>query len=236
MPAPNAWPTRPHHLVAQGVLSSPPQWLVHGYAAFAGLVQKAKYPVVLLEGSRDVSLEIERAMERLAAKLLRTFPGLIARSGNAAGSDQAWARGVNAVDPSRLQLVLPVPDYKGGSIAPGNETMTLRDAPAEDYYTARELTRRHYAYGTRTGPDVYDGLPPFKQNYLDRDALKVLGYSDYSGRRRKATAALFHLNPAKPSGGGTGHTLRLCEAEKVPYFLADDWRQWLEPGRCPVSV
>jgi hypothetical protein len=67
-----------------------------------------------------------------------------------------------------------------------------------------------------------------KQTYLDRDALKVLGTSDYSGRRMKATAAFFYLNTARKNGGGTGHTLRLCEAEKVPYFLSADWLAWPE--------
>jgi hypothetical protein len=70
-------------------------------------------------------------------------------------------------------------------------------------------------------------LPPFKKTYLERDALKVLSYADYSGKRREATAALFYLNRAKKNGGGTGHTIRLCEVQRVPYFLADDWVTWV---------
>ena len=54
----------------------------------------------------------------------------------------------------------------------------------------------------------------------------MLGVEDYKGRKLKATAALFYLNPGKPRGGGTGHTIRICEAENVPYFLADDWLGW----------
>ena len=63
-----------------------------GYDAFVELIQKVDRPVVLLEGSRDVPLEIQGRMEQLAARLMRTFPHLVARSGNADGSDQAWAR------------------------------------------------------------------------------------------------------------------------------------------------
>jgi len=203
-----------------------PKWLRRGYAMIERLITAAKSPVVLLEGSRDVPVDIQRQMEALAARLMQTFPKLIARSGNAEGSDQGWARGVNVIDPKRLQLVLPVPNYKSAAIERDNDVMALQEAPPSDFYAARSLTRKHYAYGARRGAAVYDRLPPFKQTYLDRDALKVLGTSDYSGRRMKATAALFYINPARKHGGGTAHTLRLCEAEKVPYFLAEDWMTW----------
>jgi len=53
-----------------------------------------------------------------------------------------------------------------------------------------------------------------------------LGHTNYSGKRQKATTALFYLDPNKKNGGGTGHTLRLCEAQRVPYFLAEDWLSW----------
>jgi len=202
------------------------RWLRHGYAEFERLISAAKQPVVLLEGSRNAPIEIQSRMEQLAAHLMRSFPSLIARTGNADGSDQAWARGVNRVDPKRLQLVLPVPHYKAETIAAANEVAVLQEVPPEDYGAARALTREHYEYGASKGPAAYDPLPPFKKTYLDRDALKVLGHTNYSGKRQKATTALFYLNPNKRNGGGTGHTLRLCEAQRVPYFLAEDWLSW----------
>ncbi len=60
--------------------------------------------------------------------------------------------------------------------------------------------------------------------------MKVLGVPDYRGLRHRATAALFYLDPPKPGGGGTGHTLRLCEVRGVPFFLADDWLTWPAGG------
>ena len=123
---------------------------------------------------------------------------------------------------------LPVAGYKRAAMADGNQTLALQEAPAEYVTAARELTREHYTSGRRRGAAAYDGMPDYKQNYLVRDALKVLGVPDYRGRQQKATAALFYLNPKKPGGGGTGHTLRLCEAKRVPYFLSDDWSVWLE--------
>ena len=62
--------------------------------------------------------------------------------------------------------------------------------------------------------------------HLMRDLSFPLGHRNYSGKRQKATTALFYLDPNKPNGGGTGHTLRLCEAQRVPYFLAEDWLSW----------
>ena len=204
-----------------------PRWLRRGYTEFVRVVSVAKQPVVLLEGSRNAPVEILSAMEHLAAALMRAFPSLIARTGNAEGSDQAWARGVNRMDPKRLQLVLPVPHYKEASIAAANEVAVLQEVPPEDYGAAKALTREHYQYGSSKGPAAYDPLPPFKKTYLDRDALKVLGHTNYLGKRQKATTALFYLDPNKRNGGGTGHTLRLCEAERVPYFLSADWLSWL---------
>ena len=167
-------------------------------------------------------------MERLAAQLMRSFPTMVARSGNATGSDHAWARGINVVAPERLQLVLPVRHYRAGTIAPANQMMALQEVPADDYASAKSQSREHYVSGRRSGPRAYDGLPDYKQNYLDRDALKVLGTKDYCGKRQNATVALFYLNPAKAQGGGTGHTVRLCEANQVPYFLSEDWLSWAD--------
>jgi len=203
-----------------------PRWLRKGYPEFERAISSAKEAVVLLEGSRNLPVEIQSGMEQLAAHLMRTFPSLIARTGNAEGSDQAWARGVNRIDPKRLQLILPIPRYKEASIAPANEVAVLQEVPPEDYGAAKALTREHYEYGSSRGPTAYDPLPPFIKTYLDRDALKVLGHTNYSGKRQRATAALFHLDPNKRNGGGTGHTLRLCEAQRGPYFLSEDWLNW----------
>lgn len=211
----------------QNVIANP-RSLCHGFPMFQEIISTANSPVVLLEGSRNVPVAVAVKMEQLAAHLMNQFPALTARSGNAEGSDEAWARGVNRIAPDRLQLVLPVPNYRARSIAPDNETVALREVAPGDYGAARTLCREHYEYGSRRGAEAFDSMPPFKKNYLERDALKVLGYASYSGKRPKATAALFYLDPAKKNGGGTGHTVRLCEAERVPYFLVDDWLQWIE--------
>lgn len=201
-----------------------------GYDAFVQLIQKADRPVVLLEGSRDVPLEFQGQMEQLAARLMRTFPHLVARSGNADGSDQAWARGVNSVDPKRLDLVLPVPNYKGKRIETGNQALSLAEAPPYDAQAAKALTREHYVSGSNMGGTAYDGLPAYKKTYLDRDALKVLGWGDYRNKRCKAMAALFYLNPNKKHGGGTDVSWFQSAAAKLTIeYFADRYPGTHEP-------
>ena len=219
----------------QNVVANP-RYLCRGFTRFQEIISTAKSPVVLFEGSRNVPVEIQMKMESLAAHLMKKFPPLIARSGNAEGSDEAWARGVNRVAPERLHLVLPVPNYRAKSIGPDNEVLSLREARPDDYGAARKLCREHYEYGSRRGAEAFDSMPPFKKNYLERDALKVLGHTDYSGKRRKASAALFFVDPQKPNGGGTGHTVRLCEVERVPYFMADDWSEWMDIVPPPATA
>jgi len=53
-------------------------------------------------------------------------------------------------------------------------------------------------------------------------ASSTLGHTNYSGKRQKATTALFYLDPIKKTAAAR-HTLRLCEAQRVPIF-------WLKIG------
>lgn len=67
------------------------------------------------------------------------------------------------------------------------------------------------------------GNPAFaKAQYLVRDALKVTGSAAL--RLPPATLALFYVDPAEPLGGGTGHTIRLCEQRGVPVFTQQNWQ------------
>lgn len=69
-------------------------------------------------GSRETPDSILSLMEKTGAWLARK--GYIVKSGNATGADQAWARGVNSVDPTSLVLSLPWPSYETQAIRKGN--------------------------------------------------------------------------------------------------------------------
>lgn len=56
--------------------------------------------------------------------------------------------------------------------------------------------------------------------YLLRDALKVTGSKELSFK--PATVGLFYLNSTKKIGGGTRHTIRVCELQNVSVVLQNE--------------
>lgn len=78
-------------------------------------------------------------------------------------------------------------------------------------------------YGSKTGTkndkliDSYAvGLcnrNTIKASYLIRDTAKVIGTSTIP----KASFALFYDNVENPKQGGTGHTMKVCEENDVPF-------------------
>jgi len=68
------------------------------------------------------------------------------------------------------------------------------------------------------------GSPRYKAQYLLRDALKVTGSEKLNFK--PATFGLFYLNSTKKTGGGTGHTIRICELQNVSVFLQSEWLNW----------
>jgi hypothetical protein len=82
------------------------------YDAFNALMDKELRPVVLLEGTREVPSEDVVKLMALARRLAIAYPHAIFRSGNATGSDEAFAEGIRSVDPARLELVLPVSGHR----------------------------------------------------------------------------------------------------------------------------
>ncbi|MGI8468905.1 MAG: hypothetical protein ACR2N3_10670 [Pyrinomonadaceae bacterium] len=60
--------------------------------------------------------------------------------------------------------------------------------------------------------------------YLLRDALKVVGSKKLNFK--PAAFGLFYLNSTKKIGGGTGHTIRICELRNVLVFLQSERLNW----------
>jgi hypothetical protein len=124
-----------------------------------------------------------------------------------------------------LQLVLPTPGM-GRSRRPAAATcLALDDLPLEErHHLARESfaaspeNHRIFEFYLRG----QSGNPAFaKAHYLVRDALKVHGSPTLG--LAPATVALFYINNLGPTSGGTAHTIRLCDRQKVPVFTQRDW-------------
>jgi hypothetical protein len=79
---------------------------------FAKLISDEQSPTILVEGRRTISADAAATAGRLAGHLAERFPNLLFRSGNASGSDEAFAAGVLAVAPDRMQIIAPYAGHR----------------------------------------------------------------------------------------------------------------------------
>ena len=189
---------------------------------FSQAVEAQERPVILLEGTRSLEREAEPRVEAFAAQLATRFPSVVFRSGNAPGSDQAFARGIASVDVSRLEVVVPYARHRFAERPAGARALSLDDI--DDDALLSELTL--------AASPIYQGLfsarainaSAAKVKYLLRDTLKIVG--DEKNGFAPATAGLFWVNTFKPRSGGTAHTMRVCEKVGLPLWTQETWRNW----------
>lgn len=147
------------------------------FAHIQTLLAQNTSPVILLEGTRQLPAEKRQALVNMGRRLAEAFPQAVFRSGNATGTDEAFAAGVATVPGAKLELVLPTPGM-GRSRRPATATChTLDDLPLKErHHLARESiaasTENHRLF------ELYlrnqSGNPAYaKAQYLVRDALKV---------------------------------------------------------------
>ena len=102
-------------------------------------------------GSRTVPPPILAWIEGAGAELVRAGHTIV--SGNAAGADQAWARGGNSVDPRKVELCLPWADFEEHAVHPHNVVRVLDDVPVEDRQKYLDVIRTHNS-GQHPNPAV----------------------------------------------------------------------------------
>lgn len=197
------------------------------YEIFTNYLNAIQQPLILLEGTRDLPPADVPKLMAFARWLAITFPQAIFRSGNAKGSDEAFANGVRAVAPDRLELMLPVTGHRKKSRsleypvrsvgidqvskAAEAEAATLTGKALPMYVEL--MAKRHQIPKLRA-----------KANYLIRDTTKVTGIQD-SGHA-PADFGIFYANLDDPMKGGTGHTVRVCQELGVPVAFQDSWMGW----------
>jgi len=198
------------------------------FTEFNALVTELPQPVILLEGTREVPDDVLPKLTRFATWIATKYPHAIVRSGNAKGSDEAFAAGVTAVDPGRLELLLPVAGHRSKF----NPTeYPVRSVGLDQLSKAAEDDA---AWITRKASTQYESLMEkrdkvprlrAKANYLIRDTAKVTGIpeADFA----KADFGIFFVNTADPMKGGTGHTIRVCQSLSVPVIFQDEWMGWM---------
>lgn len=191
------------------------------------LIGGATNPVILLEGTRHLPAEEHSMLANLATRLFHNFPQAVFRSGNAEGTDAVFANAIAALDPSRLQLVMPHAGMGRARRPAGAACFSLGLIPANELEILAAHTREAGRDAGRLadfylrGPDSRKTATGSKAAYLLRDTLKVVG----SPALGLAPAALgiFRVNPDSPAGGGTGHTIKMCAGAGVPHFDQFQW-------------
>lgn len=191
---------------------------------FTDLITASPDPVILIEGRRKISPELAAAAHRVAAFLAGSFPFLKFRSGNAIGSDEAFAAGVLEVSPERLQILAPYISHRKKQrhpLAYYDSPESLSPEALEDIKT-QSITATP-SYKRLVGCYLYGGKLGSQAACLIRDTMKVVGIPE---KLAPPTAALFCIDPANPDAGGTGHTIRVCRNAGVPVVFQDDWALW----------
>jgi hypothetical protein len=197
---------------------------------FLKLIVALDEPVILLEGKRVVLPEDRDQLSSLGRLLALKLPSCRFRSGNAPGADELFIRGVNEVDPSRVELILPYSGHRSSASQPNYtlalDSISLAAEPQVLYHSELLLGKNlvnAYSEGQRNRITS-------KASYLIRDTLKVTG--SISAGLKKADFALFYDDLTNPGKGGTGHTMIVCRQASVLYADQQVWFSWLSPDAC----
>ena len=193
---------------------------------FSGLISRLPDPVILIEGRRTITPEAGASARRVSACLAKCFPHLKFRSGNASGDDEAFAAGVFAVAPERMQIIAPYGGHRKKERHPrahhdspeslSADAMAIIQAMTITASPSNKGLMRWYQRGGKLGSQAA---------CLIRDTMKVAGIS---GRLAPPVVALFCVDPADPEAGGTGHTIRVCHHAGVPVIFQDHWATQIE--------
>lgn len=152
-------------------------------------------------GSRKAPPEILALMERAASRLAQR--GLILRSGGAEGADEAFLRGAVAGG-GRVGLYLPWPGFRH-----------LSGVLAEPLPEAFAVATAHHPAWEKLSPGV---RAPMARN------VHVL-----LGPRLDAPARFFLCwTPRGQAVGGTGHAIRVAQAQGIPVVNLAEGRKALE--------
>lgn len=196
------------------------------YPQFTRLLSAAESPVVLLEGTRELPASHAPHLIRLAAHLARTFPLARFRTGNAKGSDAAFADGVASVDPTRLEFVVPYATHRSSHRPAAASATAIDDIPTDQVQEVMDATVAASPQYQRVAVNYRQRISHPRQlataQLILRDTLKVTG----GGSLVAPVAGIFFTNQADPNRGGTGHTMRVCHAQNVPVITQTDWLNW----------
>ncbi len=195
------------------------------YEEFDSLVRENQQPVILVEGTRDLCESHAETLVEFGKRLATVYPHAIFRTGNAMGSDEAFAKGIKSVDSSRLQYVLPYAGHRQNTIDDTSCQIAVTDMSDETQEKAVCCTSDS-SPEYRTMMAKRNTVPKLREKarYILRDTIKVIGAIECA--LSPATVGIFYVNQDNPMKGGTGHTIRVCGTQGVPVAFQDEWTNW----------
>lgn len=181
-------------------------------------------PVIVLEGTRKLPEGKRAILKAFALELANKIPNATFRTGNAEGSDEAFAEGITSIYPEKLEYILPRKNNRS--------KYRHKDSP---FYSADELPlselEKIIQLSNHASPKNAAMLNSALLNkkgkayeialYLIRDTLKICGSEHFN--IAKADYAFFFVNEENPLSGGTGHTIRVCNLMNVKYKTQDEF-------------
>ena len=192
---------------------------------FSGLVAGYARPVILLEGTRALPECDEPRLVAFARQLASLFPHARFRTGNASGSDEAFAEGVCSVDAHRLEYILPHQSMRASSRNKLSPSLSLDEiGEDEEELLALETVTASPKYKSLIGGRKKHSALKVKANYLLRDTLKIMGCE--AKGFQPAHIGIFYINTQDAAKGGTGHTIRVCQNKGVAAVTQDVWLDW----------
>lgn len=196
------------------------------YPEFSDLLSNTAAPVVLLEGTRELPAAAAPYLTALATHLARSFPQARFRTGNAKGSDEAFAAGVASVDPTRLEFVLPYAGHRSKQRPAESPSTDMDRVTTAQFQEIVDTTLQASPQYERVAVNYREKKVHPRQRasaqLLLRDTLKVIGAEGMP----PPVAGIFYVHAADPDRGGTGHTMRVCRALGVPVIPQFQWLEW----------
>lgn len=135
-------------------------------------------------GSRQTPEKILSVMESIGSYIAKS--GQYVATGNAQGADQAFARGANSVDPSKVYLYLPWNTYEKDSIIYGNSVFV-------------SYSDEHIRLAEQAHP-VWNRLTQGAKKMMIRNAAIVSG-----------SKLVLAWTDVSKSTGGTKHGIKIAE-------------------------
>jgi len=182
--------------------------------------------IVLLEGKRKVKEEEQEKLTAFGRQLAEFSEYIIFRSGNAAGSDELFSKGVAEVDPGRLQVFSPYRGHRKRYVLT-EEILSLDDLDMsmEQDLIECSLGRAGMAKLVQQYLEGKRHKYAMRAAYIIRDCMKVVGSN--SCNMMPASFAFFYDDLTKPMSGGTGHTMEVCKSRGIPFADQKIWFDWL---------